>query len=633
MPKGIEHDAPTRTSTKVRLLFRRVWDEYYAWETASSSAIIATINTELGKGTGRYRQSRTGFGVCKPDAEIVHSYPSEPLENALTHKGEDFTAHSFDDDVSTSPEEVIELDIISLPDFRPCPAYEGCTLVATNVLQGDDPNSMPFIPLADDPTFDAADHCLDYDEFAWQATKVNPDMNAIILETAIRLHHVHGISIGHIDEANIFPRRLKTSMGIWGIIWISTQNDIVEWPGSSRADHPPLLDFTVPDVRDLRTRLQDDLTMVCPNLSCIQASCLPHSLRQVTLGPGDERFVHTKTHNEEEENEVAHPCGDLCYRLQLDGASDLDVSWTHSERAELRVTLQLAFTLPPCDLAVLCRKPCREIPAMCELVTPKASQDSTHTSTQKPADPLCPHEFADVHATQFAPNDPCDHAGPCTAQTNCACFLNKAHCTRNCRCPLECRRRWRGCRCGRKAGKQRRSCLTESCPCRCAGRECDPELCVPCYNPGRRPDSPSRSKEAYSHACRNRQVQMGYQKRLEVRRTEFGMGVFLTETAREGDLIAEYAGELIYEPTFQTRSDLTTHRGRNYVYDLDLSMLVDGTYAGNETRFINHAPTKKANGRVNIFLVNGDHRIGVFARKNIPAGAELFLDYGPEFPI
>ena len=34
------------------------------------------------------------------------------------------------------------------------------------------------------------------------------------------------------------------------------------------------------------------------------------------------------------------------------------------------------------------------------------------------------------------------------------------------------------------------------------------------------------------------------------------------------------------------------------MYGLDQSFSIDGTYAGNETRFINHAPKQKANGKV-----------------------------------
>ncbi|OSX63734.1 hypothetical protein POSPLADRAFT_1045952 [Postia placenta MAD-698-R-SB12] len=95
----------------------------------------------------------------------------------------------------------------------------------------------------------------------------------------------------------------------------------------------------------------------------------------------------------------------------------------------------------------------------------------------------------------------------------------------------------------------------------------------------------------------------------------------------------EYVGELIYEPTFDSRGQLSEHRGRSYVYGLNGSLNIDSTYAGNEARFINHAPANTANCQVGIFLVNGDHRIGIYAKRTLVTGTELFLDYGPEFPI
>ena len=126
-----------------------------------------------------------------------------------------------------------------------------------------------------------------------------------------------------------------------------------------------------------------------------------------------------------------------------------------------------------------------------------------------------------------------------------------------------------------------------------------------------------------------------FEQRLEVKKTGFGMGVFLTEPAREGDLIAgiDPVSFLSCTPCFTTAqstlgsssssrrsllegklcdichrersnirspsySALERHRGRNYVYGLNQSFSIDGTYVGNETRFINHAPKQKANGKV-----------------------------------
>lgn len=127
-----------------------------------------------------------------------------------------------------------------------------------------------------------------------------------------------------------------------------------------------------------------------------------------------------------------------------------------------------------------------------------------------------------------------------------------------------------------------------------------------------------------------------------MKKSGFGMGVFLTEPAREGDLIAgtvfvsygmlpsphDPSNRIHRRTHFRTyfphpRVSLRTqhfqkeqingyfdhcsaierHRGRNYVYGLNQSFSVDGTYVGNETRFINHAPKQKANGKVTSELV------------------------------
>lgn len=56
-----------------------------------------------------------------------------------------------------------------------------------------------------------------------------------------------------------------------------TISDIVNWPGSSRLKYPPLLNSSAPDVRDLRSRLKEDMKIICPKSTCNQTLCFAHS--------------------------------------------------------------------------------------------------------------------------------------------------------------------------------------------------------------------------------------------------------------------------------------------------------------------------------------------------------------------
>ncbi|XP_044272222.1 histone-lysine N-methyltransferase NSD3 [Tribolium madens] len=109
-----------------------------------------------------------------------------------------------------------------------------------------------------------------------------------------------------------------------------------------------------------------------------------------------------------------------------------------------------------------------------------------------------------------------------------------------------------------------------------------------------------------------------------------GWGLKTLAPIRKGQFVIEYVGEMIDEQEYQRRvQKMHEQKEENYYFlTIDKDRMLDAGPKGNVARFMNHSCDP--NCETQKWTVNGDTRVGLFAKCDIPAGTELTFNYNLE---
>jgi SET domain-containing protein len=107
-----------------------------------------------------------------------------------------------------------------------------------------------------------------------------------------------------------------------------------------------------------------------------------------------------------------------------------------------------------------------------------------------------------------------------------------------------------------------------------------------------------------------------------------GWGGFAGERIERGDFIMEYKGEVISQDEAERRGIIYDKHRSSYIFEANMCECIDATRKGNKSRFFNHVRDENANVMPKIMKIDGEHRIGLFAKTTIEPGQELTFNYG-----
>ncbi|XP_068662721.1 histone-lysine N-methyltransferase ASHH3 isoform X2 [Aristolochia californica] len=129
-------------------------------------------------------------------------------------------------------------------------------------------------------------------------------------------------------------------------------------------------------------------------------------------------------------------------------------------------------------------------------------------------------------------------------------------------------------------------------------------------------------------SCLNKSFQNRPIKKMKLVKTEkCGYGLLADEDIKQGEFVIEYVGEVIDDKTCEERLWDMKHRGETnfYLCEINRDMVIDATYKGNKSRYINHSC--QPNTEMQKWRIDGETRIGIFSTRDIKKGEDLTYDY------